>query len=65
MQEQVLDTLRNTTQEVMGELGQNRESALKTKKELVPLAQKLQGLNGNVKVEVQENMDALIQKYTE
>ena len=51
-QEQVLGTLHTSTQEIMRELGLNREETLQAKKELVPMGQKLTGLVGNMEDEV-------------
>ena len=64
-QGEVLDDLYKTTQQVMAELGQNREATLLTQRALVLLNRKQQVANGDMKGAVQRNMDKIVQKYTE
>ena len=63
--EQVLDTLYTDMQEIIQELLLNREATTKTNKELVPMGQKLKGLQENATNEVAKSVNALIQNYTD
>ena len=65
MQEKVVETLYTNIQKITQEPGLRRAETSRTDKELVPINQKLKGLEGNAISEATKSAGALIQNYTE
>ena len=63
--EQVLVDIDQAMRKVTTELGESREAALQTQQEIVLFNQKLQGVNENMKWQVQRSVGSVVQKYTE